>query len=148
MSMPASNLSATMSTGAALGGDVEDDVRVLAPEPGQLRQEHHRGGEPGHHDAQAPRRPLREAADAVKRGADVAERRAHLAEKLLSRLGRRHAACRPSQQTHAEPLLEASDRVAEGRGRDPEPDRGLREAALLGHGGERREDVEALGRHS
>jgi hypothetical protein len=42
-------------------------------------------------------------ADAVKRGADVAERRTDLPEELLSRLGGRDAPRRPGEQTDAQP---------------------------------------------
>ena len=43
---------------------------------------------------------------------------------------------------HDAALLQAADRVAQGRGRDTQPDRGSREAALLGNGDKRRQHAE------
>ena len=139
ISIPASNLAATMSSGPLSVVTVEDDVRVLPGELRQPREEHHRRGDPRHDHPQPSGRPLAQAADAVECDPDVAQRGTDLREELVSRLGGRDASRRAGQQANAEALLQAADRMAQGRGRDAEPNRGLREAALLGNGDEVRQ---------
>jgi len=92
---------------AVVGGDVEDDVRVLAGETGESREEHHRRSDPRHDQAQPPGRPFPQAAHAVERRLDVAQCGTDLREELVSRFGGRDASRRPGQQADAEALLEA-----------------------------------------
>ena len=133
---------------AVVGGDVENDVGVVAREPRELRDERDHRGASRQQQAHAARRPVAEAGHLVDRLVDVVERRLQPGEELLSRLGRRHAARGARQQADPHPLFQAPDGVAQGRRGDPEAFRGPGEAAFLRHRHEGRQDAELVANHS
>ena len=82
------------------------------------RREDQMGGRPRHGDAQIAGRPVARLERCFERQLDLAQRRPQPFEQCRAGLRRGNAARGSRQQPHAEPLLQARDRMAHRRGRD------------------------------
>jgi hypothetical protein len=80
-------------------------------------------------------------------GVDLLEPGADRAEQALAGLGWRHAAGGAAEQAQAQPLLQPTHGVTQGRLRHAELGGGTGEAALAGHGQEGQEVAQILARH-
>jgi hypothetical protein len=92
---------------AVVGGDVENDLRVVAREPRELRDERDHRGTARQEQAHAAGRPVAEARHLLDRLVDVVECRLPPGEELLSCVGRSHAARGTRQQPDPHALFQA-----------------------------------------
>ena len=70
-----------------------------------------------------------------------------MTDELRPSFRRRHAACGAREETHAEALFQAADRVTERGPRDAQPFGRLRKAPLFCDGQERRQHVQVVELH-
>lgn len=72
------------------------------------------------------------AGDLLERRIEVMQERVDARQQMRSRFRQRHAARRAVQEARTEVVLQAADRMAEGRGRHPQQIGGAPEAVVFG----------------
>lgn len=133
---------------SVVDADLQPDVWILTQQRGQFRYQDRVGRVVAAGDADG-------AAGFVPYLTEGRQRRLHLVDvqsrrgqEALAGLGRRDAAGRPAEQSQPEALLEAAERVAQGRLRYAHPSGRFREAPLPRHGEERENIAQIIAPHS
>ena len=128
--------------------DLDLDVRVVRQQPLQRRPEDGFGGVLAGGDADGAGGLGAERAERIKARVDLLERWVQRLHQPLAGVGGRDAAGRPGQQTHAQPLFQPADGVAERRLGGPKLGRGAGEASLVRHGQEDAQVGQVFAAHS
>lgn len=108
-----------------LDHDLGPHPRVGGEEGAEQRREHQIHRRRGGVDAEEADRDALFGVDPVDRGRELGQRRGDVGEQPRARLGEGDAAGRAVEEPRPELLLEVSDRLAEGGGRDPALDVGI-----------------------
>jgi hypothetical protein len=97
---------------AVVGGDVEQNLWILAGEPGQLDRKLGPSCEPWNKHADASDRPVLQTRHFVERFSDVSKRWSQPCDQSFASLGGRNAPRGARQQAHTDPLFQPADRMA------------------------------------